>query len=255
MTATLQVLGCGDAFSTGGQFHTAFLLDCGEPEPSAAGGRYLIDCGATTLLALQRAGIATDSLDGALITHLHGDHFGGLPFVLLEAEHMSHRRRPFTVAGPLGTADRLATLREALYAGSTEPPAPFPLELVHLIPGEPAAVGPLTVTSFPAAHPSGAPALMLRLEVGGKTIAFSGDTGWTEDLFRLAQGADLFVCEAVTYDRPLPFHLAYRTLAERRDDLACRRLVLTHLGPDLLPRARAGELDIEHAEEGTTLQL
>jgi ribonuclease BN (tRNA processing enzyme) len=96
---------------------------------------------------------------------------------------------------------------------------------------------------------------MLRIEAAGKTIAFSGDTGWTEALFRLAEGADLMICECSTFDRQLPYHLDYVTLLARRGELGCRRLILTHLGADVLERAAAGEVEIEAAHDGTLVEL
>lgn len=251
MTVKVHFLGCGDAFASGGRLQTTFLVET----PVDGGGveRFLVDCGATGLVALERAGRTTDDLSAVLVTHLHGDHFGGLPFLLIDAEHLAKRRASFTFAGPPGLAERLATLREALYPGGEA--LPFPLELVELPVETAVAVGAARVTPLPADHPSGAPAYMLRVETGGRTLAFTGDTGWSADLPRLADGADLLVCECSTWDRPLPNHLDYVTLAARRRELACRRLILTHLGPDVLARAEAGELEIETAHDGLAIEI
>lgn len=251
MTVKVHFLGCGDAFASGGRMQTTFLVET----PVDGGGveRFLVDCGATGLVALKRAGRTTDDLSAVLVTHLHGDHFGGLPFLLIDAEHVARRRAPLTFAGPPGLAERLATLSEALYPGGGE--LPFPLELVELPEETAAAVGTAQVTALPADHPSGAPAYMLRVETGGRTLAFTGDTGWSADLPRLADGADLMVCECSTWDRPLPNHLDYVTLAARRRELRCRRLILTHLGPEVLARAEAGELEIETAHDGLATEI
>lgn len=253
MTAIrLYLLGTGDAFSAGGRLHTTFLLEI----PATGGSRaerWLIDCGATALSALKGAGVSTASLDGALISHLHGDHFGGLPFVFLDADKIEGRERPITIAGPPGLAERVRTVGEALYPGVGEPG--FAIEAIELEEGIERTLGALTVTPFPAVHPSGAPPFMLRILVAGKTIAFSGDTGWTEALFQLADGADLMICECSTFERPHPYHIDYATLAIRRRELGCRRLVLTHLGADVLERAAAGEVDLETAHDGMVIDL
>jgi ribonuclease BN (tRNA processing enzyme) len=255
----LHLLGCGDAFSAGGRLQTTFLLETpaegsgGAPYESETVERWLIDCGATALTALKRAGVSTAALDGVLVSHLHGDHFGGLPFVLLDAAVIARRERPLTLAGPPGLGGRLVTVAEALYPGLGEPP--FAVEEVTLAEGVPSTIGGLTVTPFPAVHPSGAPPFMLRIEVAGRTIAFSGDTGWTEALFRLAEGADLLICECSTFARPHPYHLDYVTLAARRGELGCRRLILTHLGADVLERAAAGEVEIETAFDGMAVEI
>jgi len=247
----VHFLGCGDAFASGGRFQTTFMVEI--PSEGARVERVLVDCGATALIALKRAGVATGDVSAVLVTHLHGDHFGGLPFLLLEAEHVAKRRAPLTVAGPPGLGARLAVVREAFYPGGGE--LSFPLELIELPAGVASAVGEVTVTPFPAVHASGAPAFMLRLEVAGRTLAFTGDTGWTDALFDLAGGADLLVCECSTWDRPLANHLDYRTLAARRGELSCRRLILTHLGADVLAHAEAGELEIEAARDGLVVEV
>lgn len=199
----LHLLGCGDAFAAGGRLQTTFLLEA--PVEDAQTERWLIDCGATALTALKRAGVSTAALDGVVVSHLHGDHFGGLPFVLLDAAVVARRERPLALAGPPGLAGRVATVAEAFYPGLGEPP--FPVAAVELAEGVSRQLGGLTVTPFPAVHPSGAPSFMLRIETAGRTIAFTGDTGWTEALFRMAEGADLLICECSSFDRPLANHI------------------------------------------------
>ena len=90
----LQFVGCGDALGSGGRYNTCFHVT-GEHV------NFLIDCGASSLPALKRLGIARDDIDLILITHFHGDHFGGLPFLLLDAQ-FTRRTRPLVIAGPQG---------------------------------------------------------------------------------------------------------------------------------------------------------
>lgn len=246
MTVEFHFLGCGDAFAGGGRLQTTLLLDAG-------GERWLIDCGATALVAMKRAQVSTASIEGVLVSHLHGDHFGGLPFVVLDAGHLAGRERPLVLAGPPGLDRRLEVVTEAFYPGLGEPG--FAVETVALAEEAPARLGGLTVTPFAAVHPSGAPAFMLRIEVAGRTIAFTGDTGWTETLFRLADGADLLIAECSSHDRRFANHLDYTTLLARRAGLRCRRLILTHLGADVVARAEAGELEIETAHDGMVVEV
>jgi ribonuclease BN (tRNA processing enzyme) len=84
-------------------------------------------------------------------------------------------------------------------------------------------------------------------------IAYSGDTEWTDALVEAARGADLFVCEAYTFEKEVPFHLSYRTLERERSRLDCRRLVLAHLGPEML--ANLGSIPEEVAEDGAVIEL
>jgi ribonuclease BN (tRNA processing enzyme) len=67
--------------------------------------------------------------------------------------------------------------------------------------------------------------------------------------------ADLLVAECSTYDRPLPHHLDYRTLAAHRAQLGCKRLILNHLGPEVIRRAEAGDLEIESARDGLSIPV
>jgi ribonuclease BN (tRNA processing enzyme) len=127
------------------------------------------------------------------------------------------------------------------------------VEIVELPERVETAVGPFRATAFGVDHASGAPAYALRLSAGGATIACSGDTAWTDTLLEAATGADLFICEAYTYERAVRFHLSYAALREHRQRLGCRRLLLTHPSPDLL--AHRDELSDELAEDGTIVTL
>ncbi len=250
MTLQLQVLGCGDAFSSGGRLHTCFLLrgeTGGGPLPPT-----LLDCGATSLAAMKGRGIEPATIRTILITHLHGDHFGGLPFLLSDAHYRARRTAPLTLAGPPGLAKRLAQAREALYPSSSRRDLAFELEIVELHDRQPAEVGGLRVIPFEVVHPSGAPSYAFRIEYGGSVLAFSGDTEWTGALVDAARGADLFICECNSYDRPIPNHLNYRELLARRPLFDCGKLLLTHLGEDMLERR---DLEIEALIEGRIYEV
>jgi len=70
--------------------------------------------------------------------------------------------------------------------------------------------------------------------MGGKVIAYSGDTQWTPELVEACRGADLFVCECTGFDEPINSHLSHADLCAHASELGDVRLVLTHLGPDML---------------------
>ena len=84
-------------------------------------------------------------------------------------------------------------------------------------------------------------------------IAYSGDTEWTDDLIEATQSADLFVCECNFFDKEIPGHLNYRTLAAKRSELDGRRIVLTHMSKNML--AHLGEVQFETADDGTVITL
>jgi ribonuclease BN (tRNA processing enzyme) len=242
---TLQFLGSGDAFGSGGRLQACLWL-------AGAGDPVVVDCGASSLVAMKRAGRDPSAAGWVVLSHLHGDHFGGLPFLVLDGQ-FSRRTRPLVVAGPPSTRDRVETAMEALFPGSSAVARRFEVAFVDLVEGTRVEVGPAVVTPFPARHPSGAPAYCLRIEYGGKVIAYSGDTEWTDSLVAVARGADLFVCEAYFFEKAVRYHLDYRRLARERERLACRRLILTHLSQDMLDHA--GELDVEVASDGLIVTL
>ena len=241
----LQFIGSGDAFGNGGRFQTCLRLS-GGADP------ILIDCGASSLIALKRAGIDPGEIGWILLTHLHGDHFGGVPFLILDGQ-FTRRTRPLVVVGPPGVAQRVEAAMEAFFPGSTQVNRRFPVEFVELPENRASVIGPATVTAFAVAHASGAPSYALRVSYGGVVIAYSGDTEWTENLVEAARGVDLFVCEAYTFERKIKYHLDYRTLDEQLPRIGCRRLVLTHMGPEMLDRL--GEVTVEHAADGRRISI
>jgi ribonuclease BN (tRNA processing enzyme) len=167
------------------------------------------------------------------------------------AGQFSRRSRPLVVAGPAGTAARVRDAMEVLFPGSSCVARRFPLEFLEMADRCEARLGAVTITPYTVVHESGAPAFALRLACDGRTLAYSGDTQWTEALVDVAAGADLFVCEAYFYDKPVKYHLDYRTLMQHRARLGCRRLVLTHMSEDML--ARLPLAGVEWADDGATL--
>ncbi|MFL5760254.1 MAG: MBL fold metallo-hydrolase [Thermomicrobiales bacterium] len=245
---TVRFVGTGDTVGSGGRFQTCLSLQ-------TATTHILLDCGASSLIAMRQQGIDPATVDGVLVTHLHGDHFGGLPFLLLDAQ-FAHRTRPLVLAGPPGLAARLAQAQEVLFPGSAQTRRAFTVEVRELPARMPTAVGGGMVTAFAVDHPSGAPAYALRVGLGGRVLAYSGDTAWTEVLPEVARGADLFVCEAYCFDKEVKSHLSYATLRQHRDRFTCRRIILTHASADLL--ARRGEVDsavAEVAHDGMELEV
>jgi ribonuclease BN (tRNA processing enzyme) len=242
----LQFVGCGDAFGSGGRQNTCFHVT-GERV------NFLIDCGATSLPALKRLGIARDEIDLILITHFHGDHFGGLPFLLLDAQ-FTRRSRPLVIAGPEGIETRLAQVMEALFEYSSKTRQKFELSVVALKPEERRSFGAVDVTPFSVVHgESGGPFLAYRVEAEGRVIAYSADTEWTETLIPLGRDADLFIAEAYYYDRVVKNHLSLTTLEAHLQEIKPKRLVLTHMSDDML--GRLDTLDYAAASDGMVVEV
>jgi len=240
--------GSGDAFGSGGRYQACIHLRAPGHAPA------LLDCGATSLSALRACGLDPGEIGTVLISHLHGDHFGGLPFLILDGQ-FTRRTSPLIVAGPPGTADRLSHAMEASFPGSSSARRRFGVNVLELVPGRASAVNGIEVASWEVDHPSGAPPLALRLGLSGTTIAYTGDTAWTGNLIPAADGADLLIAEAYSYDKPIPYHLRYTDLVTHRARLASRRTVLTHMSADMLGRSRDGQLAFEAARDGLVIPL
>ena len=242
---SLQFLGCGDAFGSGGRFQTCFHVD-------APDAKLLIDCGASSLVAMRRFGVDPNALDLIVISHLHGDHFGGLPFIILHAQ-FNGRSKPLRIAGPPGLKARLVAAQEALFPNSSKIALKYPLEILELTPNTPAQIESVAVTPHLVSHPCGAPPFAPRVSVGGKTLCYSGDTEWTEALIPAAEGADLFICESSAYDRKVPHHIDFVTLWPQVPRIGSKRFILTHMGPEML--SRLDQLPCDYAEDGKVISL
>ncbi len=242
----VRFVGCGDAFGSGGRWQTCIQL-------SEADQVMLVDCGATSLVALKAQGLDPGVIGAVAITHLHGDHFGGLPFLVLDGQ-FSGRTAPLLVAGPPGTAARLAQAMESLFPGSSGVQRRFDIRVTELVPdGTPIGLGAAKVRSWEVEHASGAPSLALRVDLGQASFGYSGDTQWTPALAAAARGSNLFAAEAYTYARPIRYHLDYQTLRAHLPELGAQRVVLTHMSGDML--GRLSESDQPAAYDGMTIDL
>jgi ribonuclease BN (tRNA processing enzyme) len=186
------------------------------------------------------------------VSHLHGDHFGGLPLLILDGQ-FSHRTGPLAVVGPPGTATRLADTMECLFPGSSTTPRRFAVEVTELAQGTSSTLCGVAVRAWEADHPSGAPALLLRLGLAGKTIAYTGDTAWTGAIAEAAADADLLIAEAYYRDKHIPYHLRLADLHAHLDQLTARRVILTHMSADMLDAPQ--EPSFEQARDGLTITL
>jgi ribonuclease BN (tRNA processing enzyme) len=243
----LQFVGSGDAFGSGGRFHTCFHAVGGETN-------FLIDCGASSLIAMKRLGIDRNAIDLILLTHFHADHCGGVPFFMLDAQLVARRTRPLTIAGPPPLKAWFPQLMDTAFAGSSRSAKTFDMTLVELAPDTGWRFNSIEIRPAPVRH--GEPATSCygyRIALDGKVLAYSGDTEWTDSLIALGRDADLFVSEACVYDKPVPMHLSYRQLVEKLPLIRPKRLIITHMGEDMLGRRAA--IAHETAADGLTVEV
>ena len=240
MTVAVRFLGSGNAFADGGRSHACIHV-------SAPGTSLLLDCGGSSLPMIKRY-LDPAQITAVAVTHLHGDHFGGIPF-LLDEQKWSGRKRGMTLGGPLSLEPRVRMVAQGfgIDLATLGFDAPFVVLGAEEREMAGALIAALPVRHSPPAEPHG-----LRVRVGGKLIAYSGDATWSDELPRIARGADLFICEATNYatadERDNPVHISYETIMANRARLDCDRIVLTHLGAKSLSHLM--ELQLEYATDG-----
>jgi ribonuclease BN (tRNA processing enzyme) len=211
----LTVLGCAGSFPGPESACSSYLVE-------AEGFRLLLDFGTGSLSGLQRYATIT-SVDAIVLSHLHADHIlDACSYVVVRryAPDGPYPRLP--LYGPAGTAARLA-------AAYGEGPLDDVYDFRELRPGT-LSVGPFTLTVDRVNHP--VETYGMRVEHGGRVLAYSADTAPCEALLRLAHGADLFLCEASYPDgaqNPPDLHLTGREAGEAATKAGVGRLVLTHL--------------------------
>lgn len=239
-------VGTGDAFHSGGRLHSCYHLAHGEHQ-------FLLDCGASSPAGFARCRIHAEELDVVIVSHLHGDHFGGIPFLLLAGKYLHRRTRALICVGPEGLQQRVEQALNALYPGVLAEGLGFEVVYQSLDPARGLDVGGAQISCLPVVHGSGGQAFGIRIAMDGGIVSYSGDTEWTEQLPLLSHRSDLFICECFSYDQGVPGHLDYQTLWRKKASFSTQRLVLTHPGPQLLEHA--DQLELELLADGARLVL
>lgn len=245
MAATkITIIGSGDAFGSGGRMSTCFYAE-------TTGFNFLIDCGASAIPGIKQHQITLDSIDAILLTHFHGDHYGGLPFLLLEMA-VYGRQKPITIVSPPGCCEKLDQLLKLLYPG-TEVLGKLKIKFLEYQPWESVTAGPIKVTAFPVVHVQNALPHGLRIQVDDKIISYSGDTEWTENLIELSNNADLFICECNFFNFQVKGHLNYQILKEKLSMLSYKNILLTHLDNEML--SNLDKVEQQCAYDGLTINI
>ena len=243
----LQFIGSGVAFGSGGRFNTCFHIT-GEKV------NFLIDCGASSLISLKANSINLNSITTILCTHFHADHFGGIPFLMLDAQFFSKRTQPLTIVGPPGLNNHFELSMETYFPGSSETKPRFELNLTELEKNKKTMVGELKVTPFEVNHGNpGGPYLAYRIRAEDRIIAYTGDTEWTNNIIKAGYEADLLIAEAYFYSKKVKLHLDYNTLEKHLPLIKPKRLILTHLSDDML--SRSSSIPHEVAKDGKIIEL
>jgi len=246
MSVKVTFVGSGDSFGAGGRFTTCIMVD-------APGVRFTIDFGVSSLIALSRLGIDHNSIDAVFLTHFHGDHCGGVPFLLLDAMLGAKRQRPLTVMGPTETKSRLAAIGEALFPGMHAMIPKFRLDYVEMDFLAAIEVNGVKITSYPALHTPETNPTSIRVEVAGKVISYTGDSDWTPHMPALAENADLLIAECYFFEKPVRHHLNYPVIKRHWNELKAKRVILTHFSREMI--AHKDEIPEECAYDGLVVDL
>jgi ribonuclease BN (tRNA processing enzyme) len=245
MTEVLFI-GTSDAFGSGGRRQSAYLV-------RAPSGSVLLDCGTTTGTGLASLAVERDEIDTIILSHFHADHFGGIPLFLLGALHQDSRRKPLRIAGPPDVEARVRQAAAALGHPLKQQDWSFPILFQELPTGAAAETGPVAVRTFatrhsPESHPRG-----IWIQAGARSLVYSGDTGWFDQLPSRVNGSDLFICECTQVHKSYEFHLSLEELAERKHEFDCGKHLLTHLGAEM--RSRTDLNGFDTADDGLLLKL
>ena len=243
-------VGTGDAFGSGGRAHTCIRID-------ADGRTLLLDFGAASIVGWRRLGFSFNDVDAIFITHLHGDHFGGLPFLMLEAQFIEPRSKPLTIMGPPGLRARLSMAMEAFFPRSSGITYRFPWIVEEVPPTGEFTLAGFDLRTVEVIHSAGAPPTAVRVTHDGKTFAFSGDSAWTDRLIDISAGADVFACECHSMAPGVPGHMDWPRLREHLPRISAKRMFVTHMGPDVLANIAkiCAEGGFEAAEDGLVLDI
>lgn len=242
----INVLGAGDAFGSGGRRQSSYLV-------RGRGAVFLMDAGTTVLAGLKDAGVSSTDVDFILLSHLHGDHFGGLPFMIMEYLFERPRDRELLVAGPAGTEERVMALFRAMYKEASERSLTFPLRFQTLEAERNVEISGVRIEPFAVPHQLREPSLGLKVRLDGKMVLYSGDSGWTEEFVRRTADVDLFLCECCYWETEVDFHINYPEIERNRPRIGARRLVLSHLGREVLEKL--DRVKLEYAHDGMVIEV
>jgi len=219
----VKFIGSGDAFGSGGRLQPCILIT--EEEHT-----FTLDLGLTALIGLRQQGIDPNSIDTVLLSHLHGDHCGGLPFLLMDAMLGSKRESPLTIIGPEGIEAHMRTMQESLFPGSHIMKPKFTVEYFEINPEQSIQLGKYKITAADARHTAATNPLALKIDTGRKTIAYTGDGELTESLIDFTYEADLLITECYYFDKAVKWHLNYPDIGH----LKARKTILTHMHDNML---------------------
>ncbi len=241
----ITFVGTGDAFGSGGRRNTSILVR--GPE-----GVLLLDCGPTTPHGLHQLGIDPCEIDAIAISHFHGDHVAGVPFLLLAFQFELVRKKPLQILGPASIAQRIRDMT-SIFAYEAPQERRYALDFTEYRAGEPLQAAGFQITPMPALHHPHTHPHMLRIQNDTRALVFSGDTGWHDELPDKVGDVNLFITECSFYEEKFEYHLSHERMSEQRCRFSCDATILTHVGREVLDER--DRLQFDTSEDGTRITL
>lgn len=222
----LSFLGSGNAFAAAGRYWSSFL----------ANGRYLFDAPPTLLPHLKRLNVPLTNIEVIFLSHFHGDHFMGLPFLFLEYIYLTERKDDLFIVGPPGVEEKIEKFARECYPEVTRESG-YRRLYVEARPGADQFVNEIAFRAFPMNHVRNKlECFGYRVPLDGLTLAYTGDTMLCEEIFDLADGARVLVLDCTYSEGGGPEHMGVDDLRLIRERVAPETtIVLTHLNgePDI----------------------
>lgn len=226
MALDITFIGTGNAFAPT-RYWSSFLVN----------DRVLFDAPPTLLAHLKRLRKDPGEIEVIFISHFHGDHYFGLPFLLLEYAELAPRHRDLTIVGPPGIAKRAQSLTDLAFSNVFRKDRGYGLHFIEVEDGMERAVADVSFVARKVFHVQGLECFGFRATIGGKTIAYSGDTVMCDALVPLADGADVFVCECSCWGDNCGPHLNPANVMELHSRISpSTQFILTHIGAGEAPR-------------------
>jgi ribonuclease BN (tRNA processing enzyme) len=225
----LAFLGTGSGFGPG-RYYSSFLLN----------DRYLFDASPVVVPHLKKLGKDPRDIEVIFISHFHGDHYFGLPFLLLEYAELEHRTKDLTIVGPPGLQKRIEQATNLAFANVfRKRDRGYHLTFAEVKNERSGEAGSCSYTPYKVQHVPDLEAFAFRVNVGGRTVAYTGDTALCEQLVPLADGADVLVCECSCWTETCgAIHMTPAdVLALRARVTPETKFVLTHITSGEAPAA------------------
>jgi ribonuclease BN (tRNA processing enzyme) len=218
----LTFLGTGNAFSMANRYWSSILVN----------DNILLDASPVIVPHMKKLGKELTKLEYIFITHFHGDHYLGLPFLLLDYAYLDTPDLPLTIIGPFGIGSRIHQITDLGFSGLMEKLKDRVVIKFFEIP-EPGdyKIPDLNFQAFPMDH-GDTQAFGYRLSIGNKNLGYTGDTDLCDSVVELAQSVDILIIELSNPYLDVPGHMSLQKINSLSDQIGTDiKIIANHVGP------------------------